>query len=260
MNEERLPLITGLAHVGIAVNDLQYMLAVLRQLGFELVRREEVRGQGASSNIVQAGDLPLELLDAHDPSGNVGVFLSKHGPGLHHLCLSVSDLGTAVAAAERGQRRPPRLRPSQVRGRRPDRTGTAVWRGAVSGRRVVNPGWSSYQHLTYSPAVAKGGLLFVSGLNAVDEDGVLRGETLAEQADEIYRKLGEILAAAGAGFEDVVKTTDYITDREGYRETAAVRARYLGPSFPAATGVVVKELLGRGVRIEIDAVAVLGED
>jgi len=127
----------------------------------------------------------------------------------------------------------------------------------VGGKRVVDPGWPGTSGLTYSQAVVKGGLLFVSGLNSMDAEGRVQGETLAEQAEVIYRKLGEILAAAGAGFDDVVKTTDYVTDREGYRETAAVRARYLGPDFPAATGVVVKELFGRGVRIEIDAIAVL---
>ena len=129
----------------------------------------------------------------------------------------------------------------------------------MAGKRIVNPGWRGSERLTYSPAVVKGGLLFVSGLNAIDEEGTLRGETLAEQAEVIFEKLGAILREAGASFEDVVKTTDYITERAGYRETAAVRRRFLGPDFPAATGVVVKELLGRGVRIEIDAIAVLSD-
>lgn len=129
----------------------------------------------------------------------------------------------------------------------------------MAGKRIVNPGWRGSEGLTYSPAVEKGGLLFVSGLNAIDEDGAVRGETLAEQAEVIFEKLGQILSKAGASFEDVVKTTDYITEKAGYRQTAAIRARFLGPDFPAATGVVVKELLGRGVKIEIDAIAVLGE-
>ena len=112
--------------------------------------------------------------------------------------------------------------------------------------------------LTYSAAVSKGGLVFVSGINAIGPHGRLVGATMLEQAEEIYRKLGEVLGQAGAGFEDVVKTTDYITERRGYRDTAAVRARYLGPDFPAATGVVVRALFGEGVKIEIDAIAVTG--
>jgi 2-iminobutanoate/2-iminopropanoate deaminase len=78
---------------------------------------------------------------------------------------------------------------------------------------------------------------------------------MVEQCEVIYRKLGQVLAAAGLGFESVVKTTDYIVDTEGYPETADIRRRYLGPDFPAASGVVVKQLLGRGALIEIDAIA-----
>ena len=67
----------------------------------------------------------------------------------------------------------------------------------------------------------------------------------------------EILEAAGASFEDVVATTDYITISENYKATAEVRRQYFGESFPASTGVIVNGLLGRGVLIEINAVAVL---
>lgn len=131
----------------------------------------------------------------------------------------------------------------------------------MSPLRVIDPGWRSFERLTFSPAVAaRGELLFTSGLNAIDEEGVLEapGE-LVGQTRVIYRKLAAILEAAGASLADVVKTTDYVLSRDGYRETSEVRREYLGPAFPAATGVVVKELFGRGVLIEIDAIAVLPE-
>ncbi len=129
----------------------------------------------------------------------------------------------------------------------------------MSEKRVVNPGWRSFDRLTYAPAVAKRGeLLFVSGLNAVDEDGVLQAPgDVVGQTRVVFEKLATVLAAAGGSLADVVKTTDYVLSRDGYRGTAEVRRQYLGPQFPAATGVVVKELLGRGVLIEIDAIAVL---
>jgi enamine deaminase RidA (YjgF/YER057c/UK114 family) len=56
----------------------------------------------------------------------------------------------------------------------------------------------------------------------------------------------------------VVKTTDYIVSRDNYRATADVRREFFGDPFPAATGAIVKEQFGRGVLIEIDAVAVIG--
>ena len=126
-------------------------------------------------------------------------------------------------------------------------------------RRVVDPGWRGFERTTFVPAVAaRGEVLFTSGLNAVDDDGVLHapGDVLG-QTRVILTKLKTLLEVAGGSLADVVKTTDYIMSRENYRATADLRREFFGNRFPAATGVVVKELLGRGVLIEIDAVAIL---
>ena len=101
-------------------------------------------------------------------------------------------------------------------------------------------------------------MLFISGLNAIGEDGQIRAPgNIVGQTRIIYEKMGEILKAAGASFDDIVKTVEYIVDRKDYKGTADVRREFLGPEFPAATGVIVKGLLGRGVLIEIEAIAVL---
>ncbi len=122
----------------------------------------------------------------------------------------------------------------------------------------INPGWPRYHRYTFPPAVRRGNLLFISGLTAVDDDGNLVGAgDIVAQTRYIYRRMGEILAAAGAGFGDVVKTTDYITTTENYRATADVRREVFGDRFPAATGVIVAGLLRPGALIEIDAIAVV---
>ena len=122
----------------------------------------------------------------------------------------------------------------------------------------INPGWPRYERYTFSPAVRRGNLLFISGLTAVDDEGNLVGAgDIVTQTRYIYRRMGEILAAAGAGFADVVKTTDYITTVENYRATADVRREVFGDRFPAATGVIVAGLLRPGALIEIDAIAVV---
>ncbi len=125
---------------------------------------------------------------------------------------------------------------------------------------AVNPGWDWNERLTFSPAVRKGNLLFISGLTATDDAGKIvdKGDIVA-QTRCIFEKIQDILKAAGAGFDDVVKTVDYITTTENYRATAAVRREYFRNGFPAATGVVVKELLRPDALIEIDAIAVLDD-
>ena len=68
-----------------------------------------------------------------------------------------------------------------------------------------------------------------------------------------------VLEAAGGSFDDIVKTVDYITTKEGYKGTADIRREYFRHGFPAATGIVIKELLRPDALIEIDAIAVLDE-
>lgn len=123
---------------------------------------------------------------------------------------------------------------------------------------AVNPGWKWSPKRTFSPAVRRGNLLFISGMTATDERGQLVGDDIASQARHIFKKMDEILKAAGASFADVVQTTDYITTTEGYAATADVRREFMADPFPAATGVIVAGLLRDGALIEIDAVAVLG--
>jgi enamine deaminase RidA (YjgF/YER057c/UK114 family) len=120
----------------------------------------------------------------------------------------------------------------------------------------INPGWSYFAKYTFAPAILRDGFLFVSGMTAGGEDGgILCANDIAGQADVILRRLGEILAAAGCGYQDVVATREYVTTTDGYRKTADVRRKYFKAPFPAATGVIVAGLLRPGALIEIEATA-----
>lgn len=120
----------------------------------------------------------------------------------------------------------------------------------------INPGWPKYDQYTFAPAVRRGNMLFISGVMGQNPDGSFPPD-IASQLDLAFQRLAEVLAAAGATFDDVVKTTDYIITQKGYRETAAVRRKYFKNGFPAATGVVVKELLRPGSLVELDAIAMV---
>ena len=125
---------------------------------------------------------------------------------------------------------------------------------------IINPGWSYFSKLTYSPAVKKGNFLFISGQNASEFDATtgkvsIKGD-IVYQTEAIYAKLEAILLAAGGSFDDITMTTDYITDWDDYKKTGEVRRRYLKDNRPAATAVLVKGLIGNAL-IEIDAIAIL---
>lgn len=123
---------------------------------------------------------------------------------------------------------------------------------------VIDP-WNLGERCTFSTAVRRGPFLFISGVIARDpETGEVEGKgDMVAQTEVIFRQMKKILEAAGGSFDDVVKTTDYVTTLERYRETAAVRRKYFKNGFPAATGVVVKALVSPEALIEIDAIAIL---
>jgi len=124
--------------------------------------------------------------------------------------------------------------------------------------QVVNPGWKRFEKMTFSPAIKRGNMLFISGIAATDDKGnVMHKDDMVAQTRVIYQKMEAILKKAGAGFDNVVKTVDYITMVENYKETANVRREFFKNRFPASTGVVVKSLLKKDVLIEIEAICIL---
>ncbi|MFN8535059.1 MAG: RidA family protein [Dehalococcoidia bacterium] len=128
----------------------------------------------------------------------------------------------------------------------------------MSEKEIVNPGWEHVKKQTFSPGVKRGNLLFISGATATDDDGNLVGEgDIVAQTRQIFVRIGKILEAAGASYDDVMMTTDYITTTQNYRGTADVRREFFKNGFPASTGVIVAGLLRPGALIEIDAIAML---
>lgn len=126
---------------------------------------------------------------------------------------------------------------------------------------TVNPGWSRYAQLTYSPAVRAGDLLFLSGQAALDPASaraVYLGD-VAAQAAHVYENILRVVAAAGGGPENLVKTVEYVTPAalERYREVAGVRSRILRAPFPVSTGCVCETLLRPEFMIEVDSLAII---
>ena len=108
----------------------------------------------------------------------------------------------------------------------------------------------------YSHAAKAGGLLFLAGQVAQDQDGnvVGRGDVEA-QAVQIFDNLRAILASAGATLNDVVKLTTYTTNVAYRAKIAEVRGRYFTTYFPPNTFVVVASLATPDYLLEIEAVA-----
>ncbi len=90
-----------IAHVGIAVADLDAALAFYRDvLGLEPPHPPEV-ADGATIVSLPFGDSEVELLTSSDEASPIARFLARRGPGIHHICYRVPDLDAALAACRR---------------------------------------------------------------------------------------------------------------------------------------------------------------
>lgn len=111
----------------------------------------------------------------------------------------------------------------------------------------------------YSQAVRFGNMLFCSGQIPLDP---LTGEVVAGdigvQTERVMANIAAVLAAAGAGFGDVVKTTVFLVDMADFAAMNGVYARYFDNHKPARSTVAVKSL-PRGVQVEIEVMAAVPE-
>ena len=84
-------------HIAIVVRDLDAALALYRDtLGLEMTERREVPAEGVEIAFLPAGEGEIELLRPLDKESGVARFLEKRGEGLHHICLAVEDVETAM--------------------------------------------------------------------------------------------------------------------------------------------------------------------
>jgi 2-iminobutanoate/2-iminopropanoate deaminase len=107
----------------------------------------------------------------------------------------------------------------------------------------------------YSQALDAGGWVFCSGQIGLDPlTGQLVSGGIAAEAEQVMRNLEAVLAAAGLGFADVVRTTIYLVDLVDFSTVNDIYARHVRAPYPARATVGVAAL-PRGARIEIDAIA-----
>jgi methylmalonyl-CoA/ethylmalonyl-CoA epimerase len=87
---------TTIAHVGIAVADLEAMLPFYRDvLGMPEVPLDDADGARIAG--LAAGESLVELLQPGESGSPIAKFLARRGPGIHHICFAVDDLDATLA-------------------------------------------------------------------------------------------------------------------------------------------------------------------
>lgn len=84
-------------HVAIAVDDIDTAINFWKNtLGLELSRTEEVSEQEVVVAFLPCGDSQIELVQPLQADSSIAQFIQKHGQGIHHICLEVEDIQSAI--------------------------------------------------------------------------------------------------------------------------------------------------------------------
>ena len=108
----------------------------------------------------------------------------------------------------------------------------------------------------YSQAIRIGDFLYTSGQIALDpESGIFLSGEIEEETEQTLKNISAILQAGGVSFENVIKTTVYLSNLNDFTRMNQVYEKYFSKNKPARACVQVAAL-PKGAKIEIDAIAI----
>ncbi|HKR13782.1 MAG TPA: RidA family protein [Pyrinomonadaceae bacterium] len=111
----------------------------------------------------------------------------------------------------------------------------------------------------YSQAIKAGGVVYTSGQIAIDPaTNEFVGGDIAEQTDRVLKNVAAVLEAAGSSLDRVVKTLVFLADMDDFAAMNEVYAKFF-TGAPPARSTVQAARLPRDARVEIEAVALVGE-
>jgi enamine deaminase RidA (YjgF/YER057c/UK114 family) len=134
----------------------------------------------------------------------------------------------------------------------------------VSGAKPIHPaGWMKPSGFSHGVS-ASGRVIVTAGqVGWNPANGAIESDDFATQAIQALRNVVDVLRAAGAGPEHLVRLTWFITDRDEYqaaRKKLGVGYREaMGQTYPAMSVIVVTALLEERAKVEIEATAVVAE-
>lgn len=111
----------------------------------------------------------------------------------------------------------------------------------------------------YSQAIEANGFIYTSGQIALKADGSMETRDVEHQTHQVMKNLFYVLEAAGAHFNDVIKTTIYLADMDDFNIVNNVYAHYFGAHKPARSTIAVKTL-PKNALVEIECIALAGAD
>lgn len=108
----------------------------------------------------------------------------------------------------------------------------------------------------YSQAVEVNGIIYTSGVIPVNPGtGMIVGSTAAEQAEQAFINLRNLVEASGSSMENVIKTVVFIKNMDDFTAINEIYSKYFPAPYPARSCVEVARL-PKDVLIEVEAIVV----
>ena len=109
------------------------------------------------------------------------------------------------------------------------------------------------------PGIKVGHVVNTCGIIPLDADGELVGrDDVRAQVRKVFENIAEVLAVAGCTLNDITKLTIYLKDLSDFPALKEVRGQFFPDGVPGVVTTVGADLIGDGVKVEIEAVAVAG--
>ena len=125
-------------------------------------------------------------------------------------------------------------------------------------KKIINTKKSPAPIGPYNQAVFKGNTLFISGQIALDAESMkLNNRSINDETHQVMKNLKNILEEANMNFNDVVKSSIFLSDMSLFKEVNKIYGSYLTPgNEPARETIAVKEL-PMNVNVEISMIAII---
>ena len=125
-------------------------------------------------------------------------------------------------------------------------------------KTIINTSKSPAPIGPYNQAILKGNTLFISGQIALDAKSMkLNNRSINDETHQVMKNLKNILEEANMNFNDVVKSSIFLSDMSLFKEVNKIYGSYLTPgNEPARETIAVKEL-PMNVNVEISMIAII---
>lgn len=126
------------------------------------------------------------------------------------------------------------------------------------GKKIINTSKSPAPIGPYNQAILKGNTLYISGQIALDGESMkLNNKSISDETHQVMKNLKNILEEAKMSFNDVVKSSIFLSDMSLFNEVNKIYGSYLTPGNEPARETIAVKTLPMNVNVEISMIAII---